>query len=155
MEHTIESALKRRAALVGGKAWGADKGKPRVYMDYGRKDVSAYIAFPNAVTAPSDKAWDQEPGLGLPELKVYIDEPTEPVKGNWFTEMKAKVRSAYRMKVLAIMALDHGAEELSAALSVAPDVDDTLYDQVAGLLADGKVAEATAAITAGEGEAPF
>lgn len=154
MEHTIGTALKRRADLIGGKAWGADKGKPRIYMDYGRKDVSAFFAFPHALVEPTDRAWDREPGLGEPELKVFIedDEAAGPRPMGWYNDEKAKVRSAFRMKRLAIMALDCGASELAATLVSAPDVDDDLYGQLGELLASGKADEAMAAIT---GSDPF
>ena len=154
MEHSTLTALKRRATLVGGKAWGADKGKPRIYMDYGRKDVSVYFAFPQAMIEVPEKAWDREPELGDPDLKVYIDdsESKEQRPAGWFNDEKAKVRSRFRMKGLAIMALERGSEELAASLAEAADVDDALFTRLNKLLTDGQVDEAMETIVSGVSE---
>jgi hypothetical protein len=154
LEHSIANALKRRATLIGGKAWGSDKGKPRIYMDYGRKDTSVYFAFPQAMIEVPEQAWDREPELGDPDLKVYIDdsEAKEPRPAGWYNEEKAKVRSRFRMKGLAIMALDRGSEELAASLAEAADVEDALFERLNKLLTDGDVDGAMDAIVSGVSE---
>lgn len=134
----IVDDLKRRADAVGGKAWGADKGKPRVYLQAGSKEVSAFFQFPKA----------DENSLGPPEFKVFIE--AEPGQKIDFRTEKQRYADMFRMKGLAIIAVGCGDDELASALASSPNVDDGIYEQLEKLLTAGKAADARSLLTAAE-----
>lgn len=134
----IADELKRRAEAVGGKAWGADKGKPRVYLQAGGKEVSAYFHFPKA----------DEESLGPPEFKVFIE--SEPGQKIDFKAARQQYADMFRMKGLAIMAVGCGDDELATALASSPNVDDGIYEQLEKLLTAGKPADARSLLTMAE-----
>lgn len=65
---TLDEKLQAVAAAVRGKAWGADIGKPRVYLAARLQHVQVYLDFPKA-------AADE---LGTPVLKIHHRRPGKP-----------------------------------------------------------------------------
>jgi hypothetical protein len=64
----VAEKLKKLAAAVGGNAWGADVGYPRVYFNSRLLHAKVFIAFPKA-------AGDN---LGCPVLRVQHQRPGRP-----------------------------------------------------------------------------
>lgn len=147
MVDQIANELDRRAKVVGGRPWGVDKQKPRIYINVGRKDVSAFFDYPQAIYEPSEKQFDQATGLGKPELKVFIEDSGQGKE--WYMTEKEKVRYRLRPKLLSLMAFDLGGEELAEELAKAGDMDDSLFDSLFNLLNDSKLDEARAALAGG------
>ena len=145
---TIASELERRAKAIGGKAWGVDKQKARIYCQMGRKDVSAYFSYPDAKYELDDKQWDEMTGLGAPRLCVYIEESDHP--GDWYVAEKAKIRARLRGKNLALLAIDLGDDELASQFSEADEIEESLFEQLNAAMAEGKIDEAREAF-AGRG----
>lgn len=112
--------LTAAAELVGGKAWGADKGKPRVYMALPRKDISAYFDYPDA---SGEKQFDATSALGKPVFKCFIDAPDKP--GQWYREEKEKVEQRFAPQRAALLAHHFGyataAKELAKIGALQPD----------------------------------
>ena len=48
MPATVKELLDKWAGVIGGRAWGADIGKPRIYINMDRRDVKAWFEFPDA-----------------------------------------------------------------------------------------------------------
>lgn len=141
MEETIVERLERAAALVGGKAWGADKLRPRIYMRTGRRDTKVYFEFPDAsYTAPTDVV-DTVKCLGGACLKVRIDDCGQ--HPNWHKGQMRRISQSYRQASLALGAFTDGDEDLAEAIMEAEEIDDmTAYDDAARHLANGRFAEA-------------
>lgn len=137
---TIADELARRAKVIGGKAWGADKQKPRIYMNVGRKDVSAYFMFPDAKYETDSQEWDEFTGLGGSRFCVYIDDCGE--KPEWYTAQKSLVRERFRGKALALIALDREDEELAKQFAEAETIEEEVFEKLHRLLSDGKLDEA-------------
>jgi hypothetical protein len=133
----IAEELMRRSQVVGGKPWGADKQKPRIYLDSG-KGASVYFGFPQAMYEPSEKQWDRTTGLGPCELRIYIDQEQGQAI-NEVMDAKEKLRDQHRSKTLAIMAMDYNDDELAEELAKAGILDDEVYENLFNLLSEGKV----------------
>ena len=88
-----EQQLKDAAELIGGKAWGMDKAKPRIYMP-SRKDMKVYFTFDDWTT-------DE---LGGARLCIYINDCGQPA--NWYPSQKAKVMDGMQRAGLALCAFD-------------------------------------------------
>jgi len=128
---TLADQLTAAAALIGGKAWGADKGKPRIYIQTRRRDVTAYFSFPDATAAD----------LGGAKLEVYIEDCGQT--GAWYASQKEKIRSNLAPHGLVLIALRAGHAELAEQILDRSWTADQI-DQAADALLNGRVAEATA-----------
>lgn len=128
---TRADQLTAAAALIGGKAWGADKGKPRIYIQTRRRDVTAYFSFPDATAAD----------LGGAKLEVYIEDCGQT--GAWYASQKEKIRSNLAPHGLVLIALRAGHAELAEQILDRSWTADQI-DQAADALLNGRVAEATA-----------
>jgi hypothetical protein len=147
MSDEIANELDRRAKVVGGRAWGADKQKPRVYVNVGRKDVSAFFDYPECVFEPSDKQWDAVGGLGKAVLKVFVEDTGKGKE--WYMTEKEKVREKLRGKLLSLMAFDVGDEELAADLAKLASLDDSVYEDLFNRLTEGDAAAAREVLAGG------
>lgn len=143
MSDQIANELDRRAKVVGGRPWGVDKEKPRIYINVGRKDASVFFDYPECVFHPTDKQWDTNGGLGKPVLKVFIEDSGKGKE--WYMTEKEKIRDNMRGKLLALMAFDAGDEELAADLAKAATLDDSVFDDLFNNLSEGKVEAARVA----------
>ena len=108
---TIRGALERIAEIVGGKAWGADKAKPRIYMP-SRRDCKAYFDFPDVLYPDSMSADEPIDGavccLGGACLKVFIDDCGQ--HPNWYKGQRAKIMQSMQTAALAVSAITHGGD---------------------------------------------
>lgn len=130
-----KTQLTKWAGIIGGKPWGADKGKPRIYMP-SRRDVKAFFEFPDYPTG------DESDLLGGAKFSVYIDDCGQ--HANWYASQKEKMSQQNRKASLALLALHAGSEELAAQLLEA-DVDE---DKMAAHLINGRIEDAKALICA-------
>ncbi len=128
---TIADQLTAAAALIGGKAWGADKGKPRIYIQTRRRDVTAYFSFPDADAAD----------LGGARLEVYIEDCGQT--GAWYASQKEKIRANLAPHGLVLIALRAGHAELAEQILDRSWTADQI-DQAADALLNGRVAEVIA-----------
>ena len=140
-EAALKSELERLANLVGGKPWGADKGKPRIYMP-SRKDIKAYFEFERPETSPMICTEDP---LGGAALKIYIDDCGQAP--NWYKSQKAKVMARLAAASLALAAIRAGDEELALDLidreeMEAEDMTAEQIDEAASHMLNGRLAEA-------------
>lgn len=118
--NTIATTLAALAAVIGGRAWGADKGKHRVYFDTGRRDATCYVEFPDA----------DADGLHGGRLRVFVEAGRQPVK--WAAGQKRLVVDTFTRAAHAAMAFSDAeldgqplADCLAAATAVM-DADDEL-----------------------------
>ena len=126
--------LTKLAELIGGKAWGADKGKPRIYMRSSR-DRKVFFMFPDAV--------DGDCGcLGGAALKVYIDDCGQA--GNWYKSQRQREMHGQRGNALALAAAcDGGDWELAEQLvEYGDDFSDVEIDELASHLVNDRLYEA-------------
>lgn len=130
--------LESWAAVIGGKAWGADKGKPRIYMP-SFKDRKIYFAFDDFPTG------DDLNLLGGAALKVFIDDCGQAPQ--WYASQRKREMTAVTTAALALEALDHGETDLAATIM---DLDDTPGDAAIDAFSDhitnGRLAEARQAL---------
>jgi hypothetical protein len=131
--------LSKLADMINGKAWGADNGKPRIYMS-SRKDMKVYFEFPD---------FDGEE-LGGARLQILIDECGQSAK--WYASQKALVmqRDEIRAASLAIMMAE---DDIQAAKEIMDldEISDEMVDSLGHMLVNGRYAEAAAAIEAARG----
>lgn len=142
---TIGQQLDRAAEIVGGKAWGADKLKPRIYIGH-RRDMKVFFDFGQdaSYTSP-DQIADAVHCLGGGVLRVYIDDCGQ--HPNWYAAQKLKAVEANWKRGLALSAFMECDDETFAQDIM--ELDDVTADQVdeAGRhLANGRVAEARKAL---------
>lgn len=139
---TIREQLEKLAALIGGKAWGLDKGKPRIYMP-SRRDCKVYFDFPAPAYASPEDEINGAVDLGGAALRVYIDDCGQ--HPNWYASQKAKMIAARAKDSLAIQAAQSDDWELAQVIL---DFDDDLdVDDISNHLTNGRLAEARAMLT--------
>lgn len=110
--------LNEIARIVNGKAWGADKGKHRVYLP-SRRDIKTFISF------------DVAENLSGAKLNVFIDDCGQ--HANWYASEKLKAMGAARFAInAAVWFLATGnAEEAEAIFADKIEFDDTDMSHVA------------------------
>ncbi len=128
---TIADQLTAAANLIAGKAWGADKGKPRIYIQTRRRDVTAYFAFPDATAAD----------LGGAQLQVYIEDCGQ--SGAWYASQRQQIRESMLGRSIALIALRAGHADLVEQILDRSWTADQV-DQAADALLNGRVAEVIA-----------
>lgn len=128
---TIADQLTAAAAAIGGKPWGADKGKPRIYIQTRRRDVTAYFAFADADAAD----------LGGARLEVYIEDCGQ--SGAWYASQKQKIRANLAPHGLVLIALRAGHAELAEQILDRSWTAEQV-DQAADALLNGRVDEVIA-----------
>lgn len=131
---TLADELARAAELIGGKPWGLNIGKPRIYMPVWRKDAKVYFDFPEAGAL----------GLGKPILKVWIDECGQ--HPNWYKSEANRLRATFAAQLLALYALVFfDDEEMARILLETDDVDEK---KLAEQLENGRIDQVRAALGA-------
>jgi hypothetical protein len=144
-QRTIQQQLDLAAEIVGGKAWGCDKLKPRIYVG-SRRDVKAFFDFSGSASYTSpDQPADAVHCLGGAAFHVYIDDCGQ--HPNWYAAQKRKVVEANWKRGLAIDAFI-GCDDEALAREIM-ELDDVTAEQVneaAGHFVNGRVAEARAAL---------
>ncbi len=128
---TLADQLTAAADLIGGKAWGADKRKPRIYLQIRRRDVTAYFSFVDA----------DDTDLGGARLEVYIEDCGQSAA--WYASQKEKIRSSLAPQGLVLIALRAGHAELAEQILDRSWTADQI-DQAADALLNGRVAEVIA-----------
>jgi len=128
---TITEQLTVAAEIAGGKAWGADKGKPRIYMTSSR-DRKVYIDFPDA-TADD---------LGGAVVKVTVDDCGQSPK--WYASQKQREIDGVREAFFAVTwyLFTGNVEEAEQII----DDELSVSDEAASHIADGREPEARQAI---------
>lgn len=140
-EAAVKAEIERLAKLIGGKAWGADRGKPRIYMPT-RRDIKAYFEFDTPETSPMICTEDP---LGGASLKIYIDDCGQAP--NWYKSQKAKVRDRLVAASLALTAERAGDHELALDLidreeMEVEDIEDAVIDEASSHMQNDRLAEA-------------
>ncbi len=133
------TSLASLASLIGGKAWGADKGRPRIYMRTGRKDCKVFFSFNDVDSNGTVIA------MGGASLKVYIDDCGQAA--NWYKSQKNMLRRRYVAESLALAA-SALSEQLAADImdNDLAEVSDNDYDTASNHIANGRVNEAREAL---------
>ena len=133
----VNSQLNKAAEIVGGKAWGADKGKPRIYMSF-RKDIKVsfqFNDFPNG---------DESDLLGGASLSIFIEDCGQ--HANWYAGQSKQVVARMQKPALALAALHAGDEQLARDIMDLDEVTAEMTDGAGGHLTNGRIAEARQAI---------
>jgi hypothetical protein len=136
----IQAKLTEAAELIGGRAWGADKGKPRIYMP-SSKDRKVYFEFPDYPTG------DLHFPLGGAALRIYIDDCGQ--HPNWYAGQKKRVIEGLYREALALGAWSEGLPELAnEIMDMDIEITADLLDRVSHELINGREAEARAMLVA-------
>ena len=147
MSETIAESLERAADLVGGKAWGAHKLRPRIYLTTRRRDANVFFEFPDASFAAATDPVDAVTCLGGARLRVHIDDCGQPER--WYKGQVRKIMESYRDASLALSAFMSGEEDLAEAIMEADEIDDMrAFDAAACHIANGRFAEARQVLSA-------
>ncbi len=136
IEAIWKSKLKELAELVGGKAWGADIGKPRIYLP-AAKGRTVYVYFPDFPTGDDDEPF----GGGV--ISVYIDACGQ--HPNWYHSQREREMKRRVWVSLTICAhnLQMDAEVVEKIRSIPwHELPEDLYSLDHALL-NGKVEKAT------------
>lgn len=127
---TLATQLEALANLVGGKAWGADKGKPRIYMPSAR-DRKVYFDFAEAGLTD----------LGGAILRVsIIDNGTQPAA--WYAAQTELTFRRFFAEAMAITAYAHDAERAKAILCLEELLKPDQVDRASHAFANGNAEEA-------------
>lgn len=129
--------LGKWAEIIGGKAWGADKGKPRIYMP-SRRDCKVYFAFENYPTG------DDECLLGGATFRCCIDDCGQ--HPNWYAGQQRTMLERHYREALALEALAAGEEQFARDIMELDEIDADTLDDASDHLTNGRVAEARAAV---------
>jgi hypothetical protein len=86
---SLQSRLDALARIVGGKSWGLDRGKPRIYLP-SAKDRKIFISFEDFDGAE----------LAGAKLQIFIDDCGQSPK--WYSSQKRVEIKAFRHIFLAI-----------------------------------------------------
>lgn len=125
--------LKRWAEIVGGKPWGAEKGRPRIYMPT-RRDCKVYFDFPDFPTG------DEKQILGGARFQCFIDNCGQ--HPHWYQSQRQMLMVAHYKTMLALSALAAYDEQLARDIMELAEVDADMLDEAGGHLCNGRTAEA-------------
>lgn len=128
----MQQELSRIAGVVGGKPWGAELGKPRIYLP-SRRDIKAWIEYPDATS--------DDLGGGRLVVEVAPCGQTDA----WYASQRRIAMESRMQTMLAATAARHD-ESLAEAIMVADEMSPEQIDAVASMLANGRIDEARAAI---------
>lgn len=132
----VKETLERWARIVGGCAWGADKGKPRIYFNVckGRK---VFISFPDHEAGIAED-------LGGGRLNVYFDDCGQAPA--WYASQKRIMLERFTAHSLAICACTAGDEAFAADIMLLDEIAEDDVNAVSHALANGRIEEAKAII---------
>jgi hypothetical protein len=145
---TIREHLETAADIVGGKAWGVDKLRPRIYMP-SRRDMKVYFEFPDCTfTSPDDEA-NAITQLGGSSLKVFIDDCGQAPA--WYDSQRRGVYKKHMMSSLALAAYTLCDDEtLARQIIDAEELDDAIVGELDRHIINGR-GPAARAVLAGAG----
>lgn len=126
------SKLNQIAELIGGKAWGAANGKPRIYFQ-SAKDRKVFFSFPDFDGTE----------LGGARLDVFIDDSGQPA--NWYASQKQRENERLYAAALAIQAFEFD-EAKAAAIMELDEVTPEMLDAASHEFANGRAAEGFAVL---------
>jgi hypothetical protein len=72
---SVREQIELIQSVIGGKVWGLHVGKPRIYMNTGRRDITAYYDFADATYKNLDADDKSDPvlnSLGGASLRIFI-----------------------------------------------------------------------------------
>ena len=135
-----EKQLADWAQAIGGKPWGLDLGKPRIYMR-SAKDRKVFFSFPDFPTG------DDSNPLGGAKANVYIDDCGQA--GAWYrSQREREMRRLYRGS-LALDALDQGEPGLAGEIMDGGDIQAEALNAASKHLINGRIADARAELGMG------
>jgi hypothetical protein len=139
---TVREQLNKIAEIVGGKAWGLDIGKPRIYVNY-RRDVSLWIEFADAAYASPDDQVTSTTGLFGACLKCHIADCRQTAA--WYRSQREQALAhAKPAFVAALWYLVTGDEEQAKRIA---DEEVELSDVAIANLTAGRADEARAELS--------
>ena len=94
----MDMQLAYFAQIIGGSPWGADKGKPRIYMR-SRNDATSYFEFPDACYDDPDFGDD----LGGAVMKIFIKDCGQHT--NWYSSQRDTLAAGLWQHSLSLGAL--------------------------------------------------
>jgi len=126
---TIQSELDRVAKIVGGSPWGADRGKPRIYLR-SRRDVKVWLDYADA----------SEHDLGGARLDARVDDCGQTEA--WYASQRRKAIENNATVALAAMIARGGQHDELAeqVMDLDGELDDRI-DELAGLAANARYDE--------------
>jgi hypothetical protein len=134
-EHSLDQAtqaqLTEAAKLVGGRPWGADRGKPRIYLRSAR-DRKVFFEFPDYPTGDVDDV------LGGAKLSVSIDDCGQ--HPNWYKGQRAKIIAGHACTAIAL-AVRSDIDLAEAILDCDGEFDEDELDSLWSHAANGRLAE--------------
>jgi hypothetical protein len=136
---TIRERLNTFAEITGGRAWGLEQGKPRVYLP-SRRDIKLYIQFDDCAYHDPDQEETDASTIGGCSLHCYINSCGQSSK--WYASQKAQAIAGARSALDAAIWYDHTGDEETARRFV--DEGLQLSDAAAHELANGRIDEARA-----------
>jgi hypothetical protein len=132
---SLQSRLDALARIVGGKSWGLDRGKPRIYLP-SAKDRKIFISFEDFDGAE----------LAGAKLQIFIDDCGQSPK--WYSSQKRVEIKALRHIFLAItMAIndedmERGLRAAAAIIALDEELSDDQINQAAHESANGRAEDA-------------
>lgn len=138
---TISEQLTQAAEIVGGKAWGLDRGKPRIYLP-SRRDAKVYISFEDAAYCHTDDVVSGTCGLFGAKLNCFIDDCGQ--SPNWYRSQKAQMLAGARAAFDAVtwFLFSGNADEAERFADGELQID----DEAASHMINGREGQARAAI---------
>lgn len=144
---TIAQQLEELAGIVRGNAWGADRMRPRIYFNVGRRDAKVFADFAEDAVYPDDADSEVDgvaTGLFGHVIRVYLDDCGQSPK--WYASQKRRLRESMFTEALAISAYTAGDRALAIDIMERGDVTADELDDAAAHLINGRLAEARAAL---------
>ena len=146
----IREQLDLMAEIIGGKAWGVEKLKPRIYMNAGRKDVTAFYEFPDASYTDGDQEADAIHVLGGSNFKLFLDDCGQAA--NWYRSQKEKLLANFQLAGLAMCVMQYGLndEAVAAARKIMEqdeDFSDEQLNSASHEFLNGRIAAGLAALS--------
>lgn len=142
---TIKQTLEAMATLVGGRAWGLDKGKPRIYMP-SSKDRKVFFDFTDAAFSSPEHLSDAGATLGGATLCVGTDDCGQAPA--WYESQKRIMMQldSVRRASMAIMAFESDEAFAAAIMAKEDELTDDEIDAASSHLVNGRIAEAKEAL---------
>lgn len=138
---TIRQQLNELANLIEGSAWGADRGKPRIYMRSTR-DRKIFFDFPDCPTGDADDV------LGGARFQCYIDDCGQHPR--WYQSQRSLEIKSHRHEAIALAAACYpgssGWELAEQIMEREHDYSAKDIDDAASHLVNGRLVEAAEAL---------
>lgn len=129
----IRQQLESLANLIGGRAWGLETGKPRIYMPSAR-DRKIYFEFPDCACSTPDDEVSATCALGGARLVIFIHECGQ--SANWYASQRRQAVENHRQTALAVALFGHNPAWAEAVLE--DDLTDDQVDQAMHEIINGR-----------------